>query len=142
MRPVFFDTNVLISAFIAHGASSEVFEYCLSSCRVFTAQFVLVEAGKVLSSRFRFSPDLVDEICGFLSSNLELTEAEPLDELICRDPDDDFILSGALAARVDCLITSDEDLLVLEEYKDIRILRPSDFWRFEKAFCSPRKRDR
>jgi putative PIN family toxin of toxin-antitoxin system len=135
---VFFDTNVLISAFIAHGASSEVFEYCLSSCRVFTTQFVLDETRKVLSSKFRFSPDLVEEICGFLSSNFELVEAEALDEPICRDPDDDFILAGALAAAADCLITGDEDLLVLEEYKDIRILKPSDFWRYEKSFGSSR----
>lgn len=136
---VFFDTNVLISAFIAHGASSEVFEYCLSSCRVFTTQFVLDETRKVLSPEFRFSPAVVEEICGFLSGNLELVEAEPLDEPICRDPDDEFILSGALSAAVDCLITGDEDLLVIEEYKGIRILKPGDFWRYDKRFSSSRK---
>jgi len=133
---VFFDTNVLISAFIAHGASSEVFEYCLSSCRVFTTQFVLDETKKVLSPKFRFSSDVIEKIYGFPSSNLELVEAEALDEPICRDPDDDFILAGALAAAVDCLITGDEDLLVIEEHKGIRILKPSDFWRYERSFGS------
>lgn len=136
---VFFDTNVLISAFIAHGASSEVLEYCLSSCRVFTTHFVLDETRKVLSSNFRFPPDLVEEICGFLSSNLELIEAEPLDETNCRDPDDDFILSGALSAAVDCLMTGDEDLFVIEEYKGMLILKPGDFWRYEKGLGSSRK---
>jgi len=93
----------------------------------------------VLSSKFHFSPDLVEEICGFLSGNLELVEAGSLDEPVCRDPDDDFILSGALAAGADCLVTGDEDLLVLEEYKSIRILKPSEFWQYEKGFGSSRK---
>jgi putative PIN family toxin of toxin-antitoxin system len=136
---VFLDTNVLISAFIAHGLSSEVFEYCLSSCRVFITSFVIAEIRKVLSSKFRLSPNLVEEITGFLSDNLELVVAGALDEPVCRDPDDDFILSGALAAAADCLITGDEDLLVLEEYKGICILKPGDFWRYEKTFGSSRK---
>lgn len=137
---IFIDTNVLISAFISHGASSEVFEYCLSSHQVFATPFVLDETRRVLSSKFRLSPALVEEISGFLSSNLELAEADALGERVCSDPDDDFILSGAQAAAADCLITGDEDLLVLEEYRGIRILKPSDFWRFEKSFGSSRKR--
>lgn len=139
---VFFDTNVLVSAFIAHGISSEVFEHCISSCRVFITTFVLDETRKVLSSKLRLSPALVEEICGFLAGNLELAEAGALDERVCRDPDDDLILSGALAAGADCLVTGDDDLLVLKEYRGIRILRPGDFWRFEKAFDSAHREKR
>jgi uncharacterized protein len=133
---VFFDTNVLISAFIARGTSSEVFEHCLSSCTVFTTSFVLDELKDVLSSKLHLSAARIVEITGFLSSNLELVEAGALRERACRDADDDFILSGAITADVDCLITGDDDLLVLEEYSGIRILKPNEFWRFEKAFGS------
>jgi putative PIN family toxin of toxin-antitoxin system len=130
---VFFDTNVLISAFIAHGTSSEVFEYCLASCQVFTTLFVLEEIKSVLSSKIHLSPARIEEISGFLRGNLKLIKAGPLDEAVCRDPDDDFILSGALSAGADCLITGDEDLLVLGDYSGIRIIRPGDFWRLEKS---------
>ncbi len=133
---VFFDTNVLVSAFIAHGTSSEVFEHCLSSCQVYTSPFILDELKDVLSSRLRLSVSRIKEISEFLMNNLELVEAGGLEEKVCRDPDDDFVLAGALAATADCLITGDEDLLVIKEYKGTRIIRPSDFWRFEKAFGS------
>jgi putative PIN family toxin of toxin-antitoxin system len=133
---VFFDTNVLISAFIARGTSSEVFEHCLSSCQVFITSFVLDELKSVLSSKLRLSSARVAEISGFLSSNLELVGAGELDERICRDPDDDYVLAGALAADAVCLVTGDEDLLVLKEYKGIRIIKPNGFWRFEKGFSS------
>ncbi len=133
---VFFDINVLISVFIAHGTSSEVFEYCLSSHQIFITHFVMDEMKKVLSTKLRLSPRLVEEICGFLSGNLELIEAGALDELVCSDPHDDFVLAGAIAAGADCLITGDENLLALKEYRGLRILKPSDFWRFEKIFGS------
>ena len=130
---VFFDSNVIISAFIAHGSSSEVFEYCLASCRIFTTPFVLEEVEKTLASKIRLSSARVRDIVVFLQANLELIEAGSLDASVCRDPDDDFILSGAFAARADCLITGDDDLLVLGVYKGMRIIRPGDFWRFERS---------
>lgn len=136
---IFFDTNVLVSAFIAHGASSEVFKYCLSSHRIFVTRFVMDETRKVLSTKLLLSPRLVEELCGFLSGNLELIEAGAPDEPVCGDPDGDFVLANALTAGADCLITGDEVLFVLEEYRGLRILKPSDFWRFEKTFGSSRR---
>lgn len=133
---VFFDTNVLVSAFIAHGTSSEVFEHCLSSCQAYTSSFIMDELKDVLSSKLHLSASRIAEIYEFLANNLELVEAGRLEEKVCRDPDDDFVLAGALVASADCLITGDEDLLILKVYKDIRIIKPSDFWRFEKAYSS------
>lgn len=130
---VFFDSNVLISAFIAHGASCEVFEYCLASQRVFITPFVLEEVEEALTRKIRLSPARVRDIINYLGGALELIEAGPLGESVCRDPDDDFILSGAIAAAADCLITGDGDLLILGDYKGIRIMKPGDFWRFERS---------
>jgi uncharacterized protein len=46
---------------------------------------------------------------------------------ICRDVDDNYLL--ALADQTDCdfIITGDKDLLVLEQYKGVKILRFRDF---------------
>jgi predicted nucleic acid-binding protein len=46
---------------------------------------------------------------------------------VCRDPDDDQILSCALSAEADYLITGDMDLLELKEFHGIRILTPGAF---------------
>jgi uncharacterized protein len=47
---------------------------------------------------------------------------------IVRDPEDNKILESAVEARADYLITSDNDLLGLEEYQKIKIINPAQFW--------------
>jgi uncharacterized protein len=44
-----------------------------------------------------------------------------------RDPKDDPVLAAALAGGVDPLVSGDEDLLTLEEYKGVRAIRPKAF---------------
>ncbi|MEW6552669.1 MAG: hypothetical protein AB1384_00090 [Actinomycetota bacterium] len=95
---VFFDANVLVSVFIAHGTSSEVFWHCLSSCQVCTSPFITDVLKGVLSSKLHPSVSRITEISEFLTDNLELVEAGRLEEKVYRDPDDDFVLAGVLAA--------------------------------------------
>ena len=52
---------------------------------------------------------------------VELTETVS----VCRDPRDDKFLSLALSGRADYLISGDDDLLVLDGFRGIRILAPS-----------------
>ncbi len=47
---------------------------------------------------------------------------------IVRDPEDNKILESAAEAGAKYLITSDNDLLTLGEYKNIQIINPSQFW--------------
>ncbi len=45
----------------------------------------------------------------------------------CRDPKDDKYLELAVAAKADCVITGDHDLLVLNPFRGIPILLAADF---------------
>jgi putative PIN family toxin of toxin-antitoxin system len=45
----------------------------------------------------------------------------------CRDPKDDKFLSLAVAAKADCIITGDADLLDMIAYGGIPIYRAADF---------------
>ncbi len=51
--------------------------------------------------------------------------ARQLDERVSRDADDDAVLACALAARVDLVVSGDDDLLVLGSFKDIAIVSVS-----------------
>ncbi len=44
-----------------------------------------------------------------------------------RDPDDPSVLATAIAAQADAIITGDNDLLILEEYRGIQIMTANDF---------------
>ncbi len=46
---------------------------------------------------------------------------------ICRDPHDDMLLECAEVAAADLLITGDKDLLVLDSYKQTRIVTPAEY---------------
>lgn len=45
----------------------------------------------------------------------------------CRDGDDLPVLGTLLAAKADCLVTGDQDLLELREFHSIPILSPRAF---------------
>ena len=44
-----------------------------------------------------------------------------------RDPDDDRVIAGALAAKADFIVTGDVDLLTLGEVDGVRVVTVSDF---------------
>jgi hypothetical protein len=53
---------------------------------------------------------------------------EPADEIkICRDPKDNKFLELAVAGNADCIVTGDNDLLVLDPFRNIRIITPKEF---------------
>lgn len=130
---IFFDTNVLIAAFVAHGTCGELLEHCLGNHTICISQWVLDEFREKLLEKFEFSEDIVEQIITFVRENMVIITQPRLAVFICRDPDDNHILAAIASGNVDCLVTGDEDLLVLKSFQEIPILRPSDFWKFEKT---------
>ena len=45
----------------------------------------------------------------------------------CRDPNDDYVLALALAGSAEIILTEDQDLLVLDPWRGIRIMRLFQF---------------
>jgi predicted nucleic acid-binding protein len=54
-----------------------------------------------------------------------MVAAPPLPQPVCRDPDDDAVLACALAAQADLIVSGDDDLLVLKQFQEIRIVTPT-----------------
>jgi uncharacterized protein len=64
---------------------------------------------------------------------VEIMDAPPLPQPVCRDPDDDAVLALALAAAADLVVSGDQDLLVLQTFEGISICSVADAWRIIKA---------
>ena len=47
---------------------------------------------------------------------------------IVKDPEDNKILESAVEAKAEYLITSDNDLLLLDKYQGVQIVNPAQFW--------------
>jgi hypothetical protein len=55
----------------------------------------------------------------FIEPKTEITE--------CRDPKDNKFLELAAAGNAACIVTGDNDLLVLDPFRNIRIITPKEF---------------
>ena len=63
-------------------------------------------------------------IANTLSERVQINQIS-VDQL--RDPKDEKILATAKAAAASCLITGDQDLLVLHPFEEVNILTPTQF---------------
>ncbi len=52
----------------------------------------------------------------------------------CRDEKDNIILEAAVTGGVKYIVTGDDDLLVLNPYGNILIIKPAEFARVLKAY--------
>ena len=53
---------------------------------------------------------------------VQVIDAAPLPQPVCRDPDDDVVLALALAASADLIVSGDNDLLVLDQLEGVPIV--------------------
>ena len=125
------DTNVLIAAFIAHGACNELLEHCALNHEIVLSPFILDEFRNKLVDKFGFTSREAGGAVRLLKSRCQTVTPPPLDKPTCRDPDDDNVIAAALAAACDCIVSGDRDLLALAKPFGIPIVSPAKFWEFE-----------
>ncbi len=125
------DTNVLIAAFISHGACNELLEHCVLNHDVVLSEFILNEVQEKLTGKFKFTAREADAAVHLVKSRTRIVPISPLAETVCRDSDDDAIIATAIAGQCACIITGDRDLLDLETVNGIHVISPSSFWQFE-----------
>lgn len=123
---IVFDTNVLFSAFVAHGVCAGLYEECLFRGRIVVSRFILEELLEKLLAKAKLSQSEAEEVVAAVRADAEVVDVQQLATPVCRDPNDDWILATALVAKADALVTGDKDLLVLGPHQGIRILTPRD----------------
>jgi len=126
-----FDTNVLVSALLWHGPPHALLEQVRNgSIALITSPALLVELADVIG-RAKFDAILLrantsrEQVLAQVRQLAEVVDPPPLPQPVCRDPDDDAVLALALAAKVDCIVAGDDDLLVLETFQGIAIITPA-----------------
>jgi putative PIN family toxin of toxin-antitoxin system len=129
---IFFDTNVIIASFVTRGTCNELFEHCLAAHTICISQQVIDELRRNLWKKLRFPEVKVNQLVAFVRQNAALLPEAHLASRVCKDSDDDNLLAAAVNGEVDCLVTGDGDLLKLKRFKEIPILNPKEFWKFEK----------
>jgi len=128
--PCVFDTNSLISALlVSTSVSRRAFDKALDYYQILISDETIAEFDDV-AGRGKFERYLkageregFEELLHREARFVEVTETVEA----CRDPDDDKFLELALAGDGEVIISGDKDLLVLDPFQGIRIVRPRSF---------------
>ncbi len=125
-----FDTNTLVSAFLFENSIPRKALSLATRTGRLTASSETHSEFKEVIFRTKFDRyfglngrqkalEEINEISIFLEINERITS--------CRDPKDDKFLELAVSAKASCIISGDEDLLVLNPFRNIPILKASEF---------------
>jgi uncharacterized protein len=91
-----------------------------------TSSAITNELERVLVERFEWEPRDMHAILGAIFCRAELVKPN-ITVFASSDPDDNGILECALASQSDVIVTGDDDLLRLQSFRNIKIIKPREF---------------
>jgi uncharacterized protein len=127
------DTGVFISALIRRQGTTGDTLRALRDGRfiaIYTTD-IIVELIDVLGrakfrAKYHIEPDDITALVNLIRLRGELmTPTQKVSA--CRDPKDNKFLEAALSSQADCIVSGDADLLDLNPFEGISILRPAEF---------------
>lgn len=125
-----FDTNAVISAaLLKRSVSRRAFDQAVAEGKLLVSVETVDELNEVLG-RSDFAKYITeDERLEFLAAVLREAELVEVTEHVgeCRDPRDNKILELAVSGEATCIVSGDQDLLVLHPFRGIPIVTPRDF---------------
>ena len=128
MRPVV-DTNITIRALLSAGPARKFFELAPLAHELFYHAEQLAELRDVAARpRLKIAPEAVDELIDRIERYGHRVDSDLDAKLDCRDPKDDYILALSLASGAQMILSEDDDLLVLNPWRGIRIIRLFQFF--------------
>ena len=132
MIRVVFDVNVLVSALLfTNSVPRQAFNKALLQGIILISETLKEELTRVLArdkfNRYVYLAEREEFFGGLIrdSTLVEITESIQ----VCRDPKDDRVLELAVCGNATYIVTGDADLLVLNPFRGIGVLRPADFLR-------------
>ncbi len=127
---VFFDTNVLVSAFTSGGICLNLVKRTIEDTQhnLLVGTVIIDELSRILTHRFNYPPQKLDRVIAFLIKYRAILMPKTKPPVSVRDPDDELVLASALETGADILVTGDKDLLILGDTAGIKIVDPRMLW--------------
>lgn len=127
------DTNVLIRAAIRpHGSVGPVVRrlrqgaYLLIISEILFDELIEKLREPRIARKYNLDQQAIQDFVGELAVSSELVAPTRIIH-VCRDEDDNRVLEAAITGRAEYIVTTDEDLLVLDPFEGIHIVRPNLF---------------
>ena len=127
---VVFDTNVIVSAvLLPRSAPRQAFDRVQEHGKLLISAASVNELNEVLHRQYFDKYVQESQRLEFLASLIQSAELVAVTETVdvCRDPKDNKFLELALNGKATCIISGDNDLLVLHPFRGIPIVTPQAF---------------
>jgi putative PIN family toxin of toxin-antitoxin system len=123
------DTNVLVSAILFGGPPRDVLELAISGAIDCSLSLVILDELREVLCRpkFGFSLEQSLQVLEELHAVCDVIQPPDRVRVLASDPDDNMILECALASKADFIVSGDRHLLDLAKFRDVLIVRPSDY---------------
>lgn len=92
-----------------------------------TCSELIEELAEKLEARLNFPKEQVVETLADYLSFLRLVRIPKVLDAVPRDPEDNMVLECAVEGHANYIVSGDNDLLVLKEFRGIQIVRASEF---------------
>ncbi len=126
---VVLDTNIFISGIHWAGDSNKILYHLMNNkFQHITSQEIIKEITETLKDFKKPLPD--DQLAfweRFITMKSEVVIPSESINIVNNDPDDNKIIEAAYYGDADYIITQDNHLLKINQYKGISILTPSEF---------------
>lgn len=129
MLKIIADTNVLVSAFITFGNEYEVLKLAkLEQIKIILSLELLEEFNNVIArEKFGFSKEQIGNFTKQILDITEIISSSSKIDVIKEDIEDNKILGAAVDGKVDYIVSGDEHLLKLREFRSIKIINAKEF---------------
>ena len=128
---VVLDTNVLVSGMLWKGNPEKILHaWKAGKFELITFLATLAELQRVLRyPRIAMPEDMIKEWIDLLLENSTVVDPKIRIDAIKNDPPDNRFLECALAGNADYIVSGNNHLLDLREFKGIKIILPVEFCR-------------
>src|SRR3989344_9513100 len=126
---VVLDTNIFISGIFWKGSSNRIITHWKEGkFTLITSLEAVSEIIKVLKDfKIKLSEDIIKEWIDLIVRNSIIVEPKEKIAIVKDDPKDNIFIETAVAGNVDYLISQDNHLLKLKEFRGIKIITPEEF---------------
>lgn len=128
MRRVTLDSNVIISALNFGGKPLQVLELARTGqIENGISNAIITETSRILYTKLNWEPADIQVAVEQILDFSKYVHADYTLNVVPQDVDDNRVIECALKAGSDTIVTGDTDLLVLGQFRGIKIVKPSDF---------------
>ena len=131
---VVLDTNVWLSGIFWDGEASKIIEKSKkNNMQILISEDILSEIVNVLNKESKFQKYIlnlrlsIEDLLRTILSVSDLIETKSKLDVIKADPKDNIILEAALDGKVEYIISYDNHLLNMIEFRSIKIISPGEF---------------